>query len=605
KRARVVDEEAKEEGEKKKKEEEEKGGGEKKVKEEEEEMKEGKEEEKSEEPGWIGELTAVNKALLRSFINNEIDEVRAMVEGKEHLKSASSLLFELLVGLFKCPSRFVVGGSTGAFRCSLSLGATIVSSCPHKNKKVAKAECARRAIRALLSMSVNSFWTVKVEATVVPKVEVTVVPRGDTVAANGVEKGAKEEGENGLESELKSSGACAGFSCEVQRPRSTGQMAQTRLSNMMQEQAYALFYKLAETCPAAANTHRVLAAMFLMDRSAEKLHCVSLATGNKCIKACSLSFEGQAVHDCHAEILTRRGLMRWLYTQVQLAQKSPDNSALVRSAGEGEGGGAGKLRLRKRFSLHLFISTAPCGDGRVYQFGGKKSKDYRNVGRLRHKIEDGEGTVLGEKDDEQLSIDSFMMGQRLRTMSCSDKVLKWNVMGLQGSLLSHFLHPVYLSSLTLAHFTRESCIARACFGRVEGFKPSQPEYTVNSSLGLFGSTFVLPSSMSHSRPKSCSVSANWNATDEGVELIDTRTGRALQAKDMGLGAATSRLSKISMLSRFASLTPGSGKIEYSDAKRCSTSYLLTQHEFLRFLEDEKKLGKWQKKPNDFSQLEIE
>ncbi|GMS88240.1 hypothetical protein PENTCL1PPCAC_10415, partial [Pristionchus entomophagus] len=237
---------------------------------------------------------------------------------------------------------------------------------------------------------------------------------------------------------------------------------------------------------------------------------------------------------------------RWLYTQVQLAQSAPDKSALVRSGEEGEEGGGGKLRLRKRFSIHLFISTAPCGDGRVYQFGGKKKQDYKNVGRLRHKIEDGEGTVLGEKEDERLSIDSFMLGQRLRTMSCSDKVLKWNVMGLQGSLLSHFVHPIYLSSLTLAHFTRESCVARACFGRVQGFVPSDPEYAVNSSLALRSSTFVLPNTMARARPKSSSVSANWNATDGGVELIDTKTGRALQSKDAGQGAATSRLAKVFM-----------------------------------------------------------
>ena len=61
----------------------------------------------------------------------------------------------------------------------------------------------------------------------------------------------------------------------------------------------------------------------------------------------------------------------------------------------------------------------------------------------------GEGTIPTETKSIVLSFDAIRDGKHVRHMSCSDKIFRWNVLGVQGALLSNRIQPIYLHSITI------------------------------------------------------------------------------------------------------------------------------------------------------------
>lgn len=95
--------------------------------------------------------------------------------------------------------------------------------------------------------------------------------------------------------------------------------------------------------------------------------------------------------------------------------------------------------------VDIFRTGAKCVPGEAGD-SGKPGAAYHQVGLLR--VKPGRG-------------------DRTRSMSCSDKLARWNVLGCQGALLMHLLEePVYLSAVVIGRcpYSQEA-MRRALTGR--------------------------------------------------------------------------------------------------------------------------------------------
>ncbi|XP_069805488.1 double-stranded RNA-specific adenosine deaminase isoform X4 [Dendropsophus ebraccatus] len=351
---------------------------------------------------------------------------------------------------------------------------------------------------------------------------------------------------------------------------------------------------------------RKILAAIIMKRNSEDLGAVvSIGTGNRCVKGEELSLHGETVNDCHAEIIARRGFIRFLYDQLmKYNPDSPDDSIFEESEGV-------MLRIRPGVTFHLYISTAPCGDGALFdkscsdQPCAEGDKQHYPIfenpkqGKLRTKVENGEGTIPVESSDIVPTWDGIQHGERLRTMSCSDKILRWNVLGLQGAVLSHFIEPVYLSSVTLGylfskgHLTRAICCRMARDG--DSFQKQLPDlYVINHPE--VGRVSVYDSHRQTGKTKESSV--NWCLADEEVEVLDGTKGKV-----EGSRLEVSRVSKLHMFVLFQNLCVLRNRQDllpyttYSEVKAAASYYQEAKGQFFKALQA-MGYGNWISKPQE-------
>ncbi|XP_053979128.1 tRNA-specific adenosine deaminase 1-like isoform X1 [Hylaeus volcanicus] len=211
------------------------------------------------------------------------------------------------------------------------------------------------------------------------------------------------------------------------------------------------------------------------------LSLVALATGTKCLGEIDLINtelykDGCRLNDSHAEVLARRAFLRYLYEQINLLLDGTKSDVFTMDDKK-------KLKLNNGISFHFFTSQTPCGDCSIFPKDEFCENDTPPMKIRKHDYDDAGEVIMESYNDkkEQIIKDIYRTGAKcvkteqyqdphlggvnyhvigpLRTkpgrgnptlsLSCSDKMAKWNILGLQGSLLSILIPSIKMETITV------------------------------------------------------------------------------------------------------------------------------------------------------------
>ena len=311
-------------------------------------------------------------------------------------------------------------------------------------------------------------------------------------------------------------------------------------ANRVEKMCEEKFCALTQDVPASRDNMSKALAAILIGREADKqLEVIALATGTKCVPR--KEFTCDTLIDCHAEVLARRAFKKYLYDQLHACTRRTGGIRSIFTPKPN-----GKFVLREGIRFHLYVSTTPCGDARefcnkdnVTRVARKDNHPNRaKRAKARCKLDCGDGSVLAANYGKEKD--------RYVTMSCSDKLAQWNVVGLQGALLSLFLdEPIYLSSVIVGWLFSNEHLQRALYSRISKVKDQISEpFTVNKPFMANP-----PREIDFYQPnKTSRYSIAWSLPDLKCERIDTSTGKLESSS-----CKHSELTKRNLFAKFLSL----------------------------------------------------
>uniref|UniRef100_UPI00358F931D adenosine deaminase domain-containing protein 1-like isoform X2 n=1 Tax=Myxine glutinosa TaxID=7769 RepID=UPI00358F931D len=373
-------------------------------------------------------------------------------------------------------------------------------------------------------------------------------------------------------------------------------------------------------------------AAFLVKQPGQPFKVVAIGTGDGVCHQKSINessnwgsvVAGYLLLDSHAEIIARRAFLRYLYRQAMicLVPRSAEHTAgsiFMPPAMSSQAQYSGSQRqplltLHSGITFHLYLNQLPKGAASLNQLSNPRLPT-STIPSIRLHVVSPEGffplTMFpgSNVDDGQQNLKGDNPLVLMSSLSGSDKLLVWGVCGVQGSILSHFLLPIYLESITLGTDKSRNDVRAlniAVNSRVgDDLLVKLPEEYIVSRY------FIDSAEREVTACGAGGLSLNWTDGDSALELVDPSKGAVTEDSPYCHSPSQgSRLCKAAMLSRFRTLTkainaPHLGELStYTDVKKSATSYREARQLLATYLRM-RGLGYWVGRLSKFDHLIVQ